>query len=359
MLDKTVQEFSNSESREGEAAASCVVCGGGHLLRLTAAGGDQLHCTTCFHAWRPDFPDYPYADTPMCSHPMGRDRYESQVDFFSPYAPAGCAILELGCATGELAAITRELVQVGRFDGVEMSPSREVAKAHLDILYEEPLTVLLGKGLIDRTYDLVLMSHVLEHLDDPAAEIRAIKQIIGENGAVFLEVPNRSGNPRLPIDDNVCHIHFFSLSSITRMLANEGLETVAARTGVRLDARCTDALQVIARPFRLPAWSKTMLSDHPMIAGEESVVAWGAGGLAQVLLANYFDPARIEFFVDQNPAKQGALCLGRPILGPEALAGGPRTILINSVDFADAIAADIERLQPGVTHRIIRVADLL
>jgi SAM-dependent methyltransferase len=295
----------------------------------------------------------------MCGHTLPRERYETQVRFFRPYAPPGAAILELGCATGDLAKVTREILAVGRYDAVEMSPAREKAKRHLDRLFTDPLQVLLSQGRIETKYDLVLMSHVLEHLDDPVAEVRAMKSVLEPGGAIFLEIPNGSGNPNLPIDDNICHIHFFSVSSISRMLASEGLETVAAATGVRLDARCNDALQVMARPFSAPTWSPTMLSDRPVFAGENEIVAWGAGGLAQVLLANYFDVDRIAFFVDRDPAKQGTTCLGRPVRSPDAMTGAPRTILINSVDFADSIEADIARLAPDVPHRIIRVADIL
>ncbi|MEO7027643.1 MAG: class I SAM-dependent methyltransferase [Caulobacteraceae bacterium] len=340
------------------APTACVICGGRDLRTLRAAGGPQTYCLACFHAWRPDFPDYPYAETPMCSHGLPRERYEQQVRFFAPFAGSAPRILELGCATGELAHVARQILPVARYDGVEMSPAREQARPHLDALHTEPLSVLIENGF-QGEYDVVAMSHVLEHLRDPAVELRAMKQVLAPGGAIFLEVPNRSGHPRLPIDDNLCHLHFFSPSSLTRLLANEGLESAAVATGVRLDARCTDALQVIGRRFVMPDWSPSFLSDRPAFEGEREIVVWGAGGLSQVLLANYFDPACIAFFVDRDPKKQGQQCLGRPILAPEALGDRPRTILVNSVDFARSIAADIDRVAAGARHRVIFLADLL
>jgi hypothetical protein len=89
------------------------------------------------------------------------------------------------------------------------------------------------------------------------------------------------------------------------------------------------------------------------------VVVWGAGSLAEELLANFFDPGRIDFFIDSNPEKLGSQVLGRPVRGPDALGRTPRTVLINSIDFADAIAEDIARLYPGAAHTLIRVGDLL
>ncbi len=326
---------------------------------ISAAEGDQAYCATCFHGWRPDFPIFGYSDTTMCSHDMGRARYEAQIRFFRPFAPRDATILELGCATGTLAAMVRELMPLKRYDGIEMSPSGEKARQHLDNLYTEALPQLLKNGEVSACYDLILMSHVLEHLKDPAAELRAMKRVLAPGGAIFLEVPNRSGHPHLPIDDNIFHLHFFCTSSLSRMLAKEGLDTVAEATGVRVDARCTDAFQVIARPFAPPSWSKTLLSDHPMFAGENEIVVWAAGGTAKALLANFFDVSRIAFFIDNDTLKQASPCLGRPVRPPEALGRKPRTVLINSIDFVDSIAADIERLYPGVGHRIVRIGDLL
>src|SRR5260370_28800927 len=129
----------------------------------------------------------------------------------------------------------------------------------------------------------------------------------------------------MSMEDNVARLHFFSATSVSRLLAREGLETVAAATDVRLDARYADSLQVIARPFSAPTWSSTLLSDHPALAGETEIVVWGAGSLAKELLANFFDPRRIAFFIDGDIAKQDPLCLARPVRAPDALGSKPRT----------------------------------
>lgn len=341
------------------SAPPCPVCGGADSERLTSAIGERAYCRTCFHGWRLGRPDYAYAKTAMCALGTSRARLEQQVRFFAPFAPRGAAILEIGCATGELAAATREMLPVGRYEAIELSPAAEVARARVDVLHREPLRDLLAGGVPTGRFDLVLMSHVLEHLEEPAAEIAAIETVMKPGGALFLEVPNGAGHRRLPIDDNRSHLHFFGVSSLTRLLARAGLDTVASGTDARLDARYADSLQVVARRFRMPKWSRTQLSDRRELAHAERLVVWGAGSLAEELLANFFDPGRIDFFIDGNPDKLGSQVLARPVRGPEALGRTPRTVLINSIDFADAIAEDIARLYPGVPHTLIRVGDLL
>lgn len=295
----------------------------------------------------------------MCPLGTSEERLLRQIRFFAPFAPTGAAILEIGCATGELAAATRRTLDVARYEAIELSPAGRQARPHLDELHDQPLQRLLADGRMQSRFDLILMSHVIEHLEDPAAELKAMKEVLAADGAIFLEVPNGAGNRRLPLDDNRAHLHFFSLASMTRMLADAGLDAVAAATDVRLDARYADSLQVIARPFLAPARSRTLLSDHPAIAGERDIVVWGAGSLAEELLANFFDVDRIAFFVDRDSAKQRGLCLGRPVRPPECLGTSPRTVLINSIDFADSIISDITRSYPDAGHRLVRISDLL
>ncbi len=295
----------------------------------------------------------------MCSLGTSSSRLRSQIAFFSPFAPKAAKVLEIGCATGELAAATRQALEVERYEAIELSPAGRQAEAHLDRLYAKPLRELIACGEIASGFDLILMSHVLEHLEDPAAELAAMIQVLKPGGFMFLEVPNGAGNRHLPLDDNRAHLHFFSASSLSRLLARQGLETIAAASDVRLDARYMDSLQLMARPFRLPTWSTSWLSDHPALRGENEIVVWGAGSLAEEVLANFFDASRIAFFIDRDPAEHDSARLGRPVRGPGALGSEPRTVLINSIDFAEAIAADIVRATPGVNHRVLKIGDLL
>jgi 2-polyprenyl-3-methyl-5-hydroxy-6-metoxy-1,4-benzoquinol methylase len=337
---------------------ACVVCTGRSLTTIASALGQRAYCGDCFHGWRTSALDFAYAQTAMCSLGTPRARLMTQVRFFAPYAPAGARVLEIGCATGELAQLARATLDIAHYEAIELSPAGDQARRHVDRLHVVPLVRAIESGKIEARFDLILMSHVLEHLADPGAEVAAMAEVLAPSGAMFLEVPNGSGNRRLAIDDNRAHLHFFSPASLTRLLARHRLETVATATDVRLDARYADSLQVMARAFRTPQWSSTSLSDHPALSGEAPIVVWGAGSLAEEVLANFFDVARIAFFIDRNVAKQGGLCLGRPVRGPEALGDEPRTILINSIDFADAIAEDIARIAPS-HHLLVRIGDLM
>ncbi len=341
------------------SATNCIVCNGTSLDHLSTPVGERAYCRDCFHGWRTHINPFSYAATAMCSLGTSDDRLRSQVAFFAPFNRPAARILEIGCATGELAAMVRAEQAPARYEAIELSPAGEQAAAHLDQLHVRPLGELIAAGTIEPGFDMILMSHVLEHLEDPAAELQAMRHVLGDGGAIFIEVPNLGGHRKLPIDDNRSHLHFFSATSLARMLANAGLEIVATATDAWLDARYADSLRVVARPFALPSWDAGLLSNHPALAGEDRIVVWGAGSLTDEMLANFFDPARIDFFIDRDPAKQGTTLLGRPVKAPADLGTTPRTVLLNSIDFAPAIAANVQALYPDTAHRLVPIAVLL
>jgi SAM-dependent methyltransferase len=341
---------------------NCVVCGAATETRIATALGARARCPECLHEWRTETPGYDYGSVTMCSLGTSRERLLQQIALFGPYTAPGAKVLELGCATGELASVVREELDVAAYHAIEISAAGEAARAHVDVLYDAPLTELLAdpsraEGL-SGAYDLVIASHVLEHLIDPHAEVAAMVRVLGPGGSLFLEVPNRSGHQAIPYDDNQAHLHFYGPSSLARLLAAHGLDILAMRTGARLDARYADSIQLVARRVEAPSRFGKLLSDHPLF-GENHVVVWGAGSLASELLANYFDSERIAFFVDKDPGKHDGTCLGRPVYGPEAIGETPRTVLINSIDFEEAIIADLGRLYPSTRHRIVRISEVL
>lgn len=341
-------------------AGACPVCGGERLAGVDCATGRLAFCRACFHGFRPAPPHYSYQANAMCALGTSPARLEAQCAFFAPFVAPSARVLEIGCATGELATTVQRRLDLSAYEAIELSQAGDVAEARVSRLHRRTLRELLDAGEV-RTgaFDAVLMSHVLEHIDDIDAEVAAIAAVLKPGGAAFFEVPQGSGNAALPVDDNVAHLHFFSLASLTRLLANHGLDVAAAQSNARLDARYADSLRVVARRFAPPRLDGLKLGEHPALKGEP-VVVWGAGSLATELLANYLDPSRIAYFVDKNPAIQGTERLGRPVRPPQALAGAePATILINSIDFAPAIEADIETLMPGHRHRLVRIGDVI
>lgn len=131
------------------------------------------------------------------------------------------SLLDIGCATGALIASLRETGW--RVTGVEISPSAEYGKnvRKLDIR-NLPLE---ENNFADNSFDVVLASHLIEHLNDPRSFLSEINRILKENGYVFITTPNISGFQarlfggrwRSAIFD---HLYLFSVRTLKQMLKN-------------------------------------------------------------------------------------------------------------------------------------------
>lgn len=99
-------------------------------------------------------------------------------------------ILDVGCGTGENANVIKKLFPGSRITGINHSMDElAVARSKLDhgILFD-----LNGveEFYVEEQYDLIVFSHVLEHLIDPIHAIQSCSKFLKENGRVILVVPN-------------------------------------------------------------------------------------------------------------------------------------------------------------------------
>lgn len=99
-------------------------------------------------------------------------------------------VLDVGCATGELLQVIRER---GNPDVLGVEPNSFAAETarcryQIDVCTGD----LRRAGLDAGSIDVVLMSHVIEHLPSPSATFDEISRILSPRGALVLWLPNAS-----------------------------------------------------------------------------------------------------------------------------------------------------------------------
>ena len=100
-----------------------------------------------------------------------------------------------------------------------------------------------------KRYDLVSLTYVLEHLRDPGKALHAAHDLVADEGAIFVEVPDAACfDTRPPNDDifNSCHLWMFSVADLGRLLWANGFEPVAEERGTSV--RGHESLKVLAVP---------------------------------------------------------------------------------------------------------------
>lgn len=101
-------------------------------------------------------------------------------------------ILDVGCGRGFYVQTLSEIKSVERIDGIEIEPEYlaqakktvQSPKVHLQLgsVYELPFK--------SRSFDMVVLSEVLEHLTDEASALAEIKRVLKPGGWLVLTVPS-------------------------------------------------------------------------------------------------------------------------------------------------------------------------
>ncbi|MDR0878355.1 MAG: class I SAM-dependent methyltransferase [Treponema sp.] len=144
-------------------------------------------------------------------------------------------ILDVGCATG---ALLEKLRKKGwDTTGVEISPSAEYARSKKGL--DVRSLPLEENHFPSESFDVVLASHLIEHLNDPGAFVRESHRILKEGGSLFVTTPNIAGFQaklfkgrwRSAIFD---HLYLFSVKTLSALLTDCGfsIEKVATWGGL-------------------------------------------------------------------------------------------------------------------------------
>ncbi|TFH74151.1 class I SAM-dependent methyltransferase [Cellulomonas sp. HD19AZ1] len=159
--------------------------------------------------------------------------------------PAGSDVLDVGCATGYLA---EALNQRGcTVSGVEYdAEAAEKARPHLDHLVVGDLNTMdVDAALGGRTFDVLVLADVLEHVLDPVDVLRRLLPLLRPGGSVVMSIPNVAhGSLRLALLQgrwqytdvgllDRTHIRFFTRRSVLELLADTGLAAAELRTTTR------------------------------------------------------------------------------------------------------------------------------
>ncbi len=140
----------------------------------------------------------------------------------------GARALDIGCNTGLLLDVWREYGY--QTEGIERSPASEGAQAAGHVVHALDIeTHELGLP----RYDLISMTHVLEHLRRPVAGLVWIRRHLAPAGLAVVEVPNWGDGLRplwgrryrpLELGDHVC---FFERATLQAAAEQAGLSVLA------------------------------------------------------------------------------------------------------------------------------------
>jgi len=181
---------------------------------------------------------------------------------------SGEVMLNVGCGSGTSLLEAKALGATAY--GIEADPNvRAIATAlgltiHFGSLQDCPFP--------ERSFDLIVMNQVIEHLPEPDIALKILRERLTSNGRMVMVFPNRSSlwrrlsghrwiNWHIPY-----HLHHFDRISFERMARHCGLEVVRTRTitpnvWTLLQLRASRYTPELGQPS--PIWAVTNRSDGP------------------------------------------------------------------------------------------------
>jgi len=213
---------------------------------------------------------------------------------FPVFVPGG-RLLEVGVGDGAVLRLLRDLGwSVG---GVDISPvACEVARTRYGILVHQG--ELATAQLPDASYDVILMSHVLEHASDPLVTLERARSLLSPRGNLIVVVPNAGAlgfklfGRYWGYLDPPRHLWQFSMAN---------LQALAARAGLRVLQKGSLSTLAAAVPWVSWCCYRVEARNADKTPPSPSPVAFRAFGtllgLAEATLVSFGSTSGEEIFV--------------------------------------------------------------
>ena len=149
------------------------------------------------------------------------------------------SILELGCGVGAVITECQRRGLAGKYMGVDYSPEAiNYLRKHSQGIEPIQGDITAPDFHLDEKFDVVVLSHVLEHLEDPAIFLGAMKSSVKFSYAV-IEVPLEdlmASRMKSVLRDRTAnkagHVQFFTARTFEDLLNSNGFKIIDRRTYV-------------------------------------------------------------------------------------------------------------------------------
>lgn len=380
------QRFAESSEIGSQAVVDIVSCDrcacGFSDLKI---GQDELDRSYEEHSKYADmsvFGEVSDEDPRLNESPWDLTRLSSTASWISKHIPDRQArILDAGCATGTLIGL---LSDHGFTNLVGLDPSPLAAatarkhykvEAYAGSFCDPPSEI--GR------FDVIILSHVLEHIADVKSAANGLASMVDEGGLVYLEVPDASRYSDFLVapyhDFNNEHVNHFSLQCLDTLLELRGFERVVGSSkevpiapdilypaafglwrksnqhgqSIPFDEVLRNSLERYVTAShkllsRLDEWIRANVRDEP-------VALWGAGNLTLKLLASTsLSDKNVSAIVDGSTQRQGVALSGNLVRDPLELKDFEGTVIVMSLHHASSITRAATKIV-GEQARVLRL----
>ena len=145
------------------------------------------------------------------------------------------SMLDFACGQGWMGKKVERTVKYKGVDSSEVARTNKVCKA----------TIASSLAEVKDTFELILVSHILEHVRQPVEFLKSLKPYLQFGGTIMIDVPNRLTSPSAY---GISHIYAFDGNFLEEVINRAGLKAYKVAThGANGDME-------ISMPFNLVAF---------------------------------------------------------------------------------------------------------
>lgn len=160
---------------------------------------------------------------------VGRQIYLEMIELMGDVFYQSQSVIDFGCGEGRLLGEMADLHPTGCFSGADFFQffsDERFAFYSCDLNDAQSLAQVTK----DLSFDLITVSHVMEHLISPIDFLLALRRLLPAHGHVFIEVPNCAPQYNLDIQESNLvhgqHIHYFTKESLNIVAQHAGFDCV-------------------------------------------------------------------------------------------------------------------------------------
>ena len=270
------------------------------------------------------------------------------------YAGMNETIADIGCATGHLLYLLKN-DGYKKLSGTDPSPRcREVAreKYKVNVSTNDIYKLKNTKS----KYDFVILSAVLEHLENAALAVNILTRLVKDGGKIFICVPD-ADNFYKDFDEpfgefSPEHINFFGRSSLYFLMHDFSCLHLSSdgKAIYSLWQKDGGVRNSVSEYIRL-SMAKMDRINRVIKEAPDRIIVWGAGALTERLFSSTGLAGKTVLLADRNANLAGKKIMGKKIIPPQELKIYDEPILISSFRFRDEIAGEIRKM--GLKNKVI------
>jgi SAM-dependent methyltransferase len=154
--------------------------------------------------------------------PLFEAQAAARFEFLRPYMPkkTELQVLDIGAGFGLIYNVMTRVAGLQiTYDAMEVDPlAVDYLRTHI-----RPRVVFSRQEDVRGQYDVVLLSHIIEHMTDPVHFLKILNRHVRDQGILFIEVPNQDHKFK---SLNEPHLFFFDTCSISSLVSHSGYKVL-------------------------------------------------------------------------------------------------------------------------------------